>query len=605
MEQFMEKMTSCGAKGMIRWDSDPVLKPYKVPAGIYSPFPGAVSKHALGSVGEYVSPTLVKTLRLYALQCEGKAEEPREVALSIDEEGKSWAEFRYSSDEDETAEDMADVAVFDAASKKMKAAVCQKDGKDITVFTTLFDPRKGLNPGVAVMLALLPNLLADTEFETFYLKGKDALMDPEKADSDFYSAMAVLTSNFISRAEEAKSCFGIRSESSVKIMKQAQVVNAVNTVDSEEGVGEFRFIGTAGFCAGTMTASAFNGKFRIGASVEPDAQTMPDSYLVPQVIIDLCRDIRDSTQQCVPVRNIMLLGPSGTGKSEGAKAIAAGLGIPYEAYTCHSKTDLFEIFGGYVPNTEETKAVNADIPSAEDMEFDPEGSYERLTGSALQEGKKTDLCELFSLAMNKLKKSVSKDSNRFRFVESATTRAIRSDRYRVLEIQELDRIRDAGTITMLNEILCYGKAQLPNGQVIQRGRNTIIVFTANVNYAASRQMDQSVISRCEEVEWIELPDRAELVKRAMVRTGCSDRSLVEKMCSKVMEVRQYCEEQGITDGSCGFRELVSWITTVMMGRSYEKQAVRCVINKATLSDDDKRSIAVACFDTEYDEMLKA
>lgn len=609
MNTLTETILSTTKTGTIRWESDPILSGYAVPSGIYIPIPGAASTHAPDmSVGEYASPALTKALRLYAVCSsadESQVANPlasQDIAIGIDNEGKTFAEYRYSIDEGDPTEN-ADVAIFDPAGKIMKAGICAKEDGSVTALNSLFDSKKKLNPGVAIILALLPNLFGDEEFSRIYGQLEPALIDPSKADSGFYKGIAVLTSNFIARAESSRNSFGLNkgTEASVKVLKVKQISDPVEFTDSEYALSTFKFFGSCGKQAKTLPAKLFNGKFRITPSADSDAMIMPDSYLVPQVIIDICQDIKDSTKNLVPVRNIMLLGPSGTGKSEGAKAIAAGLGIPYEAYTCHSKTDLFEIFGGYVPNTD-VENTDADIPSPEDMEFDPEGSYERLTGSPLKQGSKTDLYELFSLAIGKVKRGISSKS-RYRFVESATTRAIKSDRYKVLEIQELDRIKDAGTITMLNEILCYGKAQLPNGQVIKRDQSTIIVFTANVNYAASRQMDQSVISRCEEVEWIELPTKDELVMRAMARTGCSDKGLVTKMAGKVMDISKFCEENGITDGSCGFRELIAWISTVMLGRSYEKQAVRCVINKCTLSSEDKHAIAMACFNMEYDEML--
>ena len=45
------------------------------------------------------------------------------------------------------------------------------------------------------------------------------------------------------------------------------------------------------------------------------------------------------------------VGPAGTGKTEAAKAIAAGLGLPYLFYTCSANTEIFDLLGQMLPDT--------------------------------------------------------------------------------------------------------------------------------------------------------------------------------------------------------------------------------------------------------------
>ena len=104
------------------------------------------------------------------------------------------------------------------------------------------------------------------------------------------------------------------------------------------------------------------------------------------------------------MRIFLLRGPAGTGKTMGAKAIAAGLGLPYVKYTCSAGTEIYDFIGMVFPNTEEGSTGNKqldqereqlkamggvtyanvaklmNLPDLDDMDYDPVGVYQALTG---------------------------------------------------------------------------------------------------------------------------------------------------------------------------------------------------------------------------------
>ena len=104
------------------------------------------------------------------------------------------------------------------------------------------------------------------------------------------------------------------------------------------------------------------------------------------------------------MRNFLLRGPAGTGKTEGAKAIAAGLNLPYMKYTCSANTEVYDFIGQVFPDTDGPSTGDADLdrerqeltemggityenvkkimglPDLDDMDYDPEGTYQQLTG---------------------------------------------------------------------------------------------------------------------------------------------------------------------------------------------------------------------------------
>lgn len=72
-------------------------------------------------------------------------------------------------------------------------------------------------------------------------------------------------------------------------------------------------------------------------------------YIIPEEVVDICKHALNTTGKPMQMRNFLLRGPSGTGKTQGARAIAAGLHLPYMKYTCSSSTEVFDFVGMVFP----------------------------------------------------------------------------------------------------------------------------------------------------------------------------------------------------------------------------------------------------------------
>ena len=129
-------------------------------------------------------------------------------------------------------------------------------------------------------------------------------------------------------------------------------------------------------------------------------------YVLPAEVVSVCAHAQKSTGKPLPMRNFLLRGPAGTGKTEGAKAIAAGLNLPYVKYTCSANTEVYDFIGQVFPDTNGASTGDADLdrerqelmemgginfanvkavmglPDLDDMDYDPEGTYKQLTGHA-------------------------------------------------------------------------------------------------------------------------------------------------------------------------------------------------------------------------------
>ena len=111
----------------------------------------------------------------------------------------------------------------------------------------------------------------------------------------------------------------------------------------------------------TIAINDFVGKYVLDESrvltseEELSVPVLPDWYLIPPEVKIICEHAKETTGTSHAMRNFMMRGPAGTGKTEGAKAIAAALHLPYRFITCSANTEVFDLIGQILPATEENK----------------------------------------------------------------------------------------------------------------------------------------------------------------------------------------------------------------------------------------------------------
>jgi hypothetical protein len=122
-----------------------------------------------------------------------------------------------------------------------------------------------------------------------------------------------------------------------------------------------------------------------------------------------------------PMRNFMMRGPAGTGKTEGAKAIAAGLGLPYLYYTCSANTEIYDFLGQMLPKTDEKPQDGREYPTLTDIQMDPPSAYKKLTGIYDEAITDAEVYEKLLEVMAQDAKALMEDNasgQRFRYVPS-------------------------------------------------------------------------------------------------------------------------------------------------------------------------------------------
>lgn len=485
--------------------------------------------------------------------------------------------------------------------------------EDVTASPKVYSLKDGGNIGTALFFVLMPEAMRDDEFkENYDLLGKcknDGYADMDEAEK----AAFILCDNLYRRIESADTLptAGIKLIiPSTGNLPQLTAVNISRNAYSPSSVlyGTFRILtGTAASVAAvSINRDDFINHFPLSErTLTPKEELMvpriEDWYVIPPEVVTICRHAQMTTAGSQPMRNFMMRGPAGTGKTEGAKAIAAGLGLPYLYYTCSANTEIYDFLGQMLPETAENAHCSKEYPTLTDIQMDPPSAYKKLTGIYDETVTDAEVYDKLLEVMAQDAKALMADNasgQRFRYVETPLITAIRNGY--LIEIQEPTVIANPGVLVGLNALLdrC-ASVTLTTGEVIHRHPDTVVVVTTNNNYAGCRDMNQSVISRMNLIMDIEEPDVDTLTERVMKVTGCTDKSAVSDMAASVQEISERCRETMINDGSCGVRELISWVQSYMVCGNVLEAAKYTVLSSVSGDPENRADILSSCLEQKY------
>jgi MoxR-like ATPase len=160
-----------------------------------------------------------------------------------------------------------------------------------------------------------------------------------------------------------------------------------------------------------------------------------------------------------PIKNVLLEGDSGTGKTHMVKMIAARLGAPYVAFTCGAETDKYEL----------------------------EKTLQPMTG----------------------------DEGQLLFEDILSPILVGFEHGYVVEVQEPNVILSPGILSKLNSILETDGFYDYNGRVIPRHPDFLCFFTMNKEtYEGVHELNQAVKQRFQEVYVVDMPSVDEVTERA-------------------------------------------------------------------------------------------
>ena len=557
-----------------------------------------------------------------------------EGAVGQIDTNKSVAEYKSS-----VGPDAYHLVVFDAASGSALASVYDKNTELIEQYVAHPSQRDG----AAIFFALMPFLMSDAEFDETFQAYYDQFIAGYPDMAKATESMAILCDNAYRRIKDdtCPAHINITVDKSGNLMRVSQgQLDSGSFVPTSVTAGEFTIFAKTGPAvikkAGVVVEHTdFVGKYPLTPGRTLSAlelsliPKLPEWYIIPPEVVDICKHAQKTTGRPMQMRNFLLRGPAGTGKTMGAKAIAAGLGLPYMKYTCSANTEIFDVTGMIFPETDAVSTGSSELdrereilksmggisyanvaklmrlPDLDDMDYDPAGVYQALTGV---ENLAATVQDCMSVVLEKVTEKVQALSKRaenrqssgqnYTYVETDFVKALKHGY--LVEVQEPSTIIQPGVLVGLNSLLEQeGSITLPTGEIIRRHPDTVVIVTTNVSYEGCRQMNQSVVDRMSLVKDIELPEPEVMVQRAMAVTGCADEYLVSQMVQVVNDMADYCRKNSITDGACGMRSLIDWVISAEISGDPYLSAKYTVISKATADEEDREALITTILDPMF------
>lgn len=464
--------------------------------------------------------------------------------------------------------------------------------------------------GTAIFLAIMPLALEDEEFADYYSKLADQQAKGYPDDSALTEIGCVLCDNLYRRITDpsvpstARINVNIGSDNIPALTNLSMSNGTYNPTSVLFGTFEVMVPGPAA-TATVIPHNDFVGKYKFSSRALSPSEAalvpaLPDWYVIPEDVVSVCEHIQKTSSGNHPMRNIIMRGPAGSGKTEGAKAIAAGLGLPYVFQTCAADSDSFSLLGQFVPAVEgHTRlASEAELPTVDDILMDPATAYAKLTG-VYDEDVTVEMVydKLLEVVQQKVREDLGQKPG-FQYVDTPLVQALRHGY--VAELQEPSVIANQGVLVGLNGLLDNCKSiMLPTGEVLTRHPDAVVIITTNTDYVGCRSMNQSLLSRMDLHCDVETPEVEELVKRVSGITGCADLSLLHQMAETVDAIQTHCKAGAITDGCCGTREFISWVQSYMICGDVLKAAKRTILGAVSASSENREEILSTCFDNRF------
>lgn len=422
------------------------------------------------------------------------------------------------------------LVVYDSNTGALMASVYDKNTEVFETYTLNASGRDG----AAVMMALMPVLQNDDEFQEYFEQYYDQFASGYPDMTKATECMAMLCDNAYRRIKDSACSahikVGVDKAGNLMRVSQTQLDSGA-FAPSHVIAGEFTIFDKTGPATIKKATSLvehedFVGKYELHTRTLNDLEKslvpkLPEWYIIPQEVVDICKHAQATTGKSMQMRNFLLRGPAGTGKTMGAKAIAAGLHLPYMKYTCSAGTEIFDFVGMIFPDSDSSSTGDAQLdkekeilksmggvnyanvsqlmglPDLDDMDYDPSGVYQALTGTENPAATSQDCMRIVLDKVTEKVRALSKrdevsqsNGQTYSYVETDFIKALKNGY--VIEIQEPSTIVQPGVLVGLNSLLEQsGTITLPTGEIIERHPDAVVVVTTNISYEGCRSMNRA------------------------------------------------------------------------------------------------------------------
>ena len=373
-----------------------------------------------------------------------------------------------------------------------------------------------------------------------------------------------------------------------------------------------------------MDTSEFVGKYSLRTDeemTEEERSLVPkldEKYIVGETLVNICEHIHKSTQKGRPIRNILLRGEPGTGKTAMYKGIAAACNLPLYTFAANAMTEPYDLFGQFVPVDEDEKVnghpvsiqdVIKDLPQPDEMVFDPVGCYFKLTGENKSDATSNDC---MNAVFEKMRQNQSKENEnvfcketsdgrqKFKFVPGQLIYAMKNGG--LWGFDEVTLPQNAGVVPALNPAMDGTQAlTLPTGEIVRRHPACIFVGTTNVELEGCRRVNQAWQDRCQLIIDVEEPSDSELIARVKSMTDyddVADKNIDLSLFVKVYkELKEIARKKRLDDGQIGPRKLADWVMSTMITGNPVQSAKWTIISGATADPDGIAELTTKVQDT--------
>lgn len=456
-----------------------------------------------------------------------------------------------------------------------------------------------------LVLLSMPFYLKDTEFTATLQQFQKASTDDERKLS-----LATLYDNAYMREGDNEIGQSYETTNLLRMTRvKAQNPSYMPTAQEGAQFSVFKNVGTnaaTGVAANivatqsVMKGSEFNGAFRVVEESEltPEERLhikhIDDRYNITEQHIDVASTIKNSLNGPHPFCNYLFRGQPGGGKSTFVQIIAAGLGLPY--YSDVLKDDLSgDFFSGYYAPDVDNKGKKqyksleeflAEMPTPEDMAFDPISAYETITGNALDNITPKDCMDALTMRIVEFTKNAKSDNkNALTFVEGLIPKL---ERPCLIFYDEVTAPKNPGAITALNSLMDRQRVfTLSTGRVIHRHPLSVMCFAGNfsedgVELEGVHDPNRTWQDRNNEVLNIAPPKPAETKAMLIADTGYDEKANanipIDQFVNILPELQQISADYY---GVCGFRALSDWLAKSMAIGSPIRAAETTIITKST------------------------